>query len=239
MQRPAPAFALLTAIVVAVSAMAAQNVSADTPTTISAQSLDSGPASRMQGDEAMDSAVAAAVIGAVSQQFGENAVSVRLDKVAVDAASIRDRTVSGDGRLQIGGDKQWIPFQFSALYDTVGTSVSYPQLNIGGGAGGMQAIAVDSAIAVGLSTNVDSALRHEFQDQPVELAIERVMASDVGTRYLQVSATGTADFGAEGTTPARVQGLYDRDTSQWLRVSYELGTTSNWADRPATTVAAR
>ena len=238
MQRPAPAFALLTALVVAVSAMAAQNVSADTPTTISAQSLDTRPASRMEGDEAMDSAVAAAVIGAVSQQFGENAVSVKLDTVAVDAASIRDRTVSGDGRLQIGGDLQWIPFQFSALYDTVGTSVSYPQLNIGGG-GELLSIAGNSTIAMALSTRVDAALRSEFQDQPVDLVMERVMTSAVGTRYLQVSATGTADFGAEGTTPAQVQGLYDRGTSQWLRVSYELGTTSNWADRPSTPVASR
>ena len=238
MQRPAPAFVLLTAIVVAVSTMAAQNVSADTPTTISAQSLDTRPASRMEGDEAMDSAVAAAVIGAVSQQFGENAVSVKLDKVAVDAASIRDRTVSGDGRLQIGGDLEWIPFQFSALYDTVGTSVSYPQLNIGGG-GAMLSIAGNSKIAMALSTRVDAALRSEFQDQPVDLVMERVMTSDVGTRYTQVSATGTADFGAEGTTPAQVHGLYDRATSQWLRVSYELGTTSNWADRPSTAVASR
>jgi hypothetical protein len=238
MHRPAPAYALLTAIVIAVTAMGAQNVSADTPTTIRAQSLDTRPASRMEGDEAMDAAVAAAVIGAVSQQFGDTEVAVKLDKVAVDAASPRDRTVSGDGRLQIGGDPEWIPFQFAALYDTVGTSVSFPQLKIGGGPE-VQSLAGGSKIAMALAAQVDAALRSEFQGQPVDLVMERITSSAVGTRYLKVQGTGTADFGAEGATAAQVDALYDRSNGQWLRVSYELGTTSNWADRPSTSVAAR
>jgi len=236
MYRPAPAFALLTAIVIAVTALGAQSVAADTPTTIRGHSLDTRPASRIEGAEAMDGAVAAAVIGAVSQQFGEAEVAVKLDKVAVDAASIRDRTVSGDGRLQIGGD--WIPFQFAALYDTVGTSVSYPQLKIGGGTDA-QSIAGNSKIAMALSTRVDAALRSEFPQQPVGMVMERVTTSAVGTRYLQVRGTGTADFGVEGTTSAQVEALYDRRNGQWLRVDYELGTTSNWADRSSTPVAAR
>lgn len=238
MRRPAPAFALLTAVVIAVAAMGAQDVSADTPLVIRAQALDTQPNSRIEGDEAMDGAVAAAVIGAVSQQFGESKVAVKLDTVAVDAASIRDRTVSGNGRLQIGGNAEWIPFQFAALYDTVATTVSYPRLKVGGGAD-VQAIAGDSAIAMAFSSKVDAALQGEFQDQSVELVLERITTSAVGTHYLQVKGTGTADFGAEGTTAAQVEALYDRSNGQWLRVAYELGTTSNWADRPSTPVAVR
>lgn len=238
MHRSTPAFALLTAIVVAVTAMAAQDVSAGTPTMIHAQSLDSRPASRMEGDEAMDAAVAAAVIGAVAQQFGETEVAVKLDQVAVDAASLRDRTVSGDGRVQLGGDPVWIPFQFAALYDTVGTTVSYPQLKIGGGADA-QSLAGNSTIALALSSQVDAALRNEFPQQPVEMVMERFTTSAIGTRYLRVKGTGTADFGVEGTTAAQVEALYDRSKRQWLRVSYELGTTSNWADRPSKPLAAR
>lgn len=238
MHRPGPAFALLTAIVVAAGAMGAQSVSADTPTTIHAQSLDNRPASRIEGDEAMDAAVAAAVIGAVSQQFGETQVAVKLDKVAVDPASLLDRTVSGDGRLQIGSDLEWVPFQFAALYDTVGTSVSYPQLKIGGD-GSAQSVAGNSKIAKGLATKVDAALRSEFPQQPVEMVMERVTTSAVGTRYLRVQGTGTADFGVEGTTAAQVEALYDHTNGRWLRVDYELGTTSNWADRPSTSVAVR
>ena len=181
MHRPAPAFALITAIVVAVSAMAAQNVSADTPKTISAQSLDTRPASRMEGDEAMDGAVAAAVIGALSEQFGTTAVAVKLDTVAVDAASLRDRTVSGNGRLQLDGDVDWIAFQFAALYDTANTSVSYPQLKIGGGAT-TRSLTGESDISMSLATKLDSALRSEFPEQPVAMVLDRVTTSGVGTR---------------------------------------------------------
>ena len=71
MHRSAPVFALLTSAVIAVTAMGAQSVSADPPLAIRAQSLDTRPESRMEGDEAMDGAVAAAVIGAVAKQFDE------------------------------------------------------------------------------------------------------------------------------------------------------------------------
>lgn len=236
MRRPASVFALLTSAAIAVSAMSVQSVSADTPTTIRGQSLDTRPASRVEGDEAMDGAVAAAMVGAVAKQFGEQQVAVKLDKVAVAPTSPRDRTVSGDGRLQIGSDLAWIPFQFSALYDTVGTTVSYPRLKIGGALDG-QEIAEDSKIALALSDKVDAALRTEFPEQPVKMVMEHVTTSAFGSRYLRVTGVGTADFGVEGTTAAQVEALYDRRNGQWLRVAYELGTTSNWADYPAKPVA--
>lgn len=238
MYRPARTLALLAAIVIAVTQMGARDTSDDSRATIRAHSLDSRPASRIDGNEAMDATIAAAVIGAVSQQFGDNAVSVKLDKVAVDAASLRDRTVSGDGRLQIGGAADWIPFQFVASYDTVETTVSYPQLKLGSHSAG-RLIAGNSNIATTLATKVDAALRAEFPEQPVQMVMERVTTNAIGARYLQVRGTGTADFGREGTTAAQVEALYDSSNKQWLRVSYELGTTSNWADRPAKPVAAR
>lgn len=233
MHRSVPVFALLASAVIAVTAMGAQRVSADPPATIRAQALDTQPASRMEGDEAMDGAVAAAVIGAVSRQFGEHEVAVKLDKVAVAPASLRDRTVSGDGRLQIGGDPEWIAFQFAALYDTVGTTVSYPQLKIGGSLDGQQPVAGNSKIAVSLANKVDIALRNEFPQQPVDMVMEHVTTSAAGKRYLQVRGVGTADFGAEGATAAQVEALYDRHSGQWLRVDYELGATSDWADSVA------
>ncbi|MGH8075807.1 MAG: hypothetical protein ACREPE_00560 [Lysobacter sp.] len=184
----------------------------------------------------MDAAVAAAVIGAVVAQFDEREVTVTLDKVAVEPASVRDRAVSGEGRLQIGGDLEWIPFKFSTLYDTIGTTVTYPRLKIGGAPDGRE-IAADSKMAVGLSAKVDAALREEFPQQPVELVMEHVTTMAVSKRYLQVNGVGTADFGADGATAAQVEALYDRRNGQWVRVDYELGTTSNWADDDAKPVA--
>lgn len=222
--------------VIAVTALGAPLVFADPAVTIHAQSLDTRPESRREGAEAMDAAVAAAVIGAVAEQFGEHDVAVKLDKVAVNPASVRDRAVSGDGRLQIGGDLDWIAFEFSALYDTVATTISYPQLKLGGAPGGQQ-IAGNSKIALALSDKVDAALRNEFPQQPVEMLLQYITTSPAGNRYLQVNGVGTVDFGVEGTTAAQVEALYDRRNSQWLRLDYELGTTSNWADRPAASVA--
>lgn len=229
MYRSAPVFALLTSAVIAVMAMGTQSVSADAPTTIQATSLDSRPESRMEGDDAMDAAVAAAVIGAMVEQFDEQEVTVTLDQVAVDPASVRDRTVSGEGRLQIGDEKDWIPFKFSALYDTVATSVSYPRLNIGGTPEGRE-VAAESTMAIALSDKVDAALHEEFPEQAVAVLMEHVTTMPVGKRYLQVNGVGTADFGTEGTTAAQVEALYDRKNGQWLRVDYELGTTANWAE---------
>lgn len=232
MYRSAPVFALLTSAVIAVTAMGPQTVSADLPTAIQAKSLDTRPESRMEGDDAMDAAVAAAVIGAMVEQFDEQEVTVTLDQVAVDPASVRDRTVSGEGRLQIGdeGDENdWIPFKFSALYDTVATSVSYPRLNIGGAPKGRE-VAAESKMAVALTDKVDAALHEEFPDQSVALLMEHVTTVPVGNRYLRVNGVGTADFGKEGTTAAQVEALYDRRNGQWLRVDYELGNTANWAE---------
>lgn len=229
MYRSAPVFALLTSAVIAVTVMGTQSVSADSPTAIQAKSLDTRPESRMEGDDSMDAAVAAAVIGAMVEQFDEQEVTVTLDQVAVDPASVRDRTVSGEGRLQIGDEKDWIPFQFSALYDTDATTVSYPRLKIGGAPQGTE-IAAESKVAVALSDKVDAALHEEFPQQPVAVLMEHVTTMPVGKRYLQVKGVGTADFGKEGTTAAQVEALYDRRTEQWLRVDYELGTTANWAD---------
>ena len=72
------------------------------PNWVHAQARDTAPDSRIEGDQSMDAAVAAAVIGAVATEFGERKVEVRLDEVAVMPASIRDRTITGEGRLRIG-----------------------------------------------------------------------------------------------------------------------------------------
>ena len=208
------------------------------PLEIEAKALDNRPESRVEADQAMDGAVAASVIGAISTQFGERKVAVKLDDVAVQPASVRDRSVSGHGRLQIGGDTSWIPFQFDVLYDTVTASVSFPAITLGD-ADAAREVALDSGIARELGRRADDALDHEFAQQPVQLVVNRVTTTDAGERYVLVEALGIADFAAEGTTPTQVEALYDRKTGEWLRLDYELGTTSNWADERDPSVAVR
>lgn len=234
-QRPALltfASALIVACGLLSSNVVARDAEAGTALEIHARALDSQPQSRIEADQAMDGAVAASVIGAISTQFGERDVAVRLDEVAVQPASIRDRSVSGAGQLRIGDDPSWIPFHFDVLYDTRTASVSYPAITLGDGDGDSgHEIALDSAIARALGQRVDTALDREFAQQPVQLVVGRATTLEAGTRFLLVEALGTADFADEGVVPAQVQALYDRKTGEWLRVDYELGTTSNWSDR--------
>lgn len=192
-----------------------------------AQASDRAPASRVEGDQAMDDAVATAVIAAIERQFGEDRVGVRLDRVAVKPASIRDRTVDGHGRVQLGRDRAWIPFRFEALYDTETTAVSQPRLVLGEAQPGNE-LAPDSDIAQALAQRVDRALGDEFAQQPFDLVIDRVATSRAGERLVQVRGTGTVDFGPEGATAARIDALYDPVEARWLRVDYELGATANW-----------
>lgn len=204
----------------------------------------STPQSRMEGDMAMDSAVAAAVIGAVSRQFGERRIEVKLDSVSVQPASLRDRSVSGQGRILIGdsdaaADDNWIPIQFAALYDTRSASVSRPALVIGDGSATAGQLALDAPLALEFGARIDAALAEEFQQQPAQMIVDRITTTPAGVRYLQVSALGTADFAAEGSTAAQIDALYDRKTGEWVRVNYELGTTSNWSTEDAEAVAAR
>jgi len=238
MRLSAPVFAVLTSAVIAVTAMGSQNAAAVAPLAIQAQALETRPQSRMEGDEAMDNAVAAAVIGAVAKQFGEQQVAVKLDQVAVKPASPRDRSVNGEGRLQLGGEAEWIPFEFSVMYDTVATEVTYPQLKIGGQVAG-NAIAADSKVALALTARVDAALRSEFDGQQVGITFDRVATKTIGKRFLHVTGSGSADFGAEGATPAHVEAVYDHSNDKWMHVAYELGTTSNWADNGAQPIAMR
>lgn len=232
------AMALLVAGGLMTTAMAAAPGQAPPAVEVQGQALAAAPQSRIEGNQAMDGAVAAALIGAISSQFGAHSIGVKLDRVAVAPASLRDRSVSGEGRLRIGDGESWIPFRFDAQYDTRTAGVNYPYLIIGD-TGAAEPVALDSDIAIALDDRVGQALAREFAEQRAQLVIDRVTTAKAGQHYLRVEAQGTADFAGEGSTAARVQALYDRRTGEWLRVDYELGATSNWAGQKLPTVAVR
>ncbi|AXK71796.1 hypothetical protein DWG18_05515 [Lysobacter sp. TY2-98] len=184
------------------------------------------PTARVEAREQVDDAIAAAVIGSITRQFDTSDVVVQLGTVHVRPASIQDRQVTGDGRLRIDGQGDWIPFRFAAMYDTASTEVTYPQLELGGGAG--KTVAAGSSLATSLDQQITKALHDEFQSQPVKWTPNAVKATDVG-RFVRIDGAGLVDFGAEGSTPAQVQGLYDAKAHRWVRVHYELGPGSEWS----------
>ena len=158
-------------------------------------------------------------------------MSIKLDKLDVQPSSIRDRIVSGEGRLRIGGDEDWIGFRFRTLYDTSLGNASYPDLTLGGISTSEREVPNDSLLVRQLDENVVGLLGKEFGNQAVRLQLDRITTVEAGKRYLRISASGIADFGREGTTPAQVEALYDRRDNAWLRVNYELGSAANWSSR--------
>lgn len=210
----------------------------DAPLDVGAVALGAGAHSRAEGAMAMDGAVAAALIGAIRGQFdSQDTIGIKLDRIRVQPASVRDRQLSGEGRLRIGGD-DWIPFRFEALYDTYATRVSYPYLMLGSTGNG-QRIEVDSRLARALGHRVDRKLALEFAQQSVDLVLDRITAAPAGDRYLTMQALGTAEFAGEGSTAARVRALYDRRNGHWLRVEYELGAGATRARPMPPAVASR
>lgn len=186
------------------------------------------PTTRAEGREAIDAAVAAAVVGSISGQFGERKVEVKLDHVVATPNSLIESDVVGDGRLLIGDADQddWLPFRFACLYDTAAATASAPRLLIGGDAPG-QPLGADSALAVQLREQVQARLRTEFVEQPARFDLDSAAVLEAGKRYSRIEARGIVDFGREGSTPADIHALYDRRDHAWVRVGYELGTTAN------------
>jgi hypothetical protein len=204
-------------------------VSASPPRTVIGTSLRPAPQSRAEGNQAVADATAAALIGAIAGQFAERDVAVKLDKVDVEPAGIIQRDITGQGRLRVGSDAEWIPFRFKALYDTEQASVGYPDLTLGGAEPG-HAVPVGSALGRALSAQVDHRLHAEFGSQPSQFAADSIQSVPAGASYVRIDAIGTADFGPEGKTSAGIHALYDPRTQQWLRLTYELGGTANRVD---------
>jgi hypothetical protein len=175
------------------------------------------------GSDAIDGAVAGVLVGTLTEQFGDRNVSIMLDKVSLQPSSIRDRIVSGEGRVKIGGDDDWIGFRFSTLYDTSVGSAAYPDITLGGITSGEREVPNDTALIRQLDDNVVGRLSKEFSGQAVRLQLDHITTVEAGKRYLRINASGIADFGRDGTSPAQIEALYDRHAKSWLRMNYELG----------------
>lgn len=185
--------------------------------------VPASPAAATGVSDTMDGAVAGVLIAALAEQFGGRSVSIMLDKVSVQQASIRDNTVSGQGRARIDGDEEWIGFRFSTLYDTAFNSAAWPEITLGGVTSQERDMPNDPMLVRQLDERVVQRLGQEFAEQAVRLQLDRISTVEAGSHYLRIDASGIADFGPEGTSSARIEALYDLRDRAWLRVDYELG----------------
>lgn len=200
----------------------------DAPAPVVARAVAAPVETRPHVGDAMNDALAAAVIGSISRQFDTADVTVQLGNVDVLPTSERDRELRGAGRLRIGGDPQWIDFRFAALYDTQALEVTLPRLQLGA-APVRSAGAADAGLARSLQAHVAQALGEEFSGQPVSWTQATTSVAPGGARFAHVRGSGVADFGVEGRVGASVDALYDRRTGRWLRVDYALGESPEQA----------
>lgn len=210
----------------AIAAQQTPTASPAVPAGVVARAADAAPESRVEAEQAMDAAVAAALIGAISEQFGERRIDVKLQRLDSTAVNLIDSRLTGVGELRLGPDSDWIPMQFSALYDSVGTVVMHPKLTIGRDSTPVQALQSDSALARSLGDEVQRRLNSEFGDQHVALTLSDVQLRPLNDRFSRLHANGLAGFDGEGSAQAAIQAVYDNHTREWVQVNYELGASS-------------
>jgi len=178
------------------------------------------------GDEAMDNAVAAVVVAALAEQMNTQAIAVNIDSFDVRISNVRDRVVSGLGRMRVGEDADWIGFRYSTVYDTTFRSAGYPELTIGGVSAGEREVPNDAMLVRQLEDKVAAELDKQFGNRASRLQLDRISTVEGGKRLLRISAQGIADFGINGSTPIRIEALFDQVANAWQRVNYELGAAA-------------
>lgn len=177
-------------------------------------------------DQALDDAVASVVVVALTEQFDGQSVSVEIDSHDVEVTGARERLVSGQGRLRLGTGDDWIAFGYRTLYDTLSGNASYPAITMGGAGGAERSVPNDATLIRQLDDRVAAALSKELGGKPVWLQLDSIETFESGERYVRIQAAGLADFGVDGSTPARLEALYDRKKDAWLRLDYQLGRDS-------------
>jgi len=200
--------------------------------SVTGKALAPPPQSRAEAVVAIDDATAAALIGAISSQFGERAVQVRLGEVRATSAGIVQRDLHGTGQLQLGRDPVWIPFRFRALYDTEQASVGSPTLTLGEGTPS-HVLARNDAVAKALADEVGRRLHREFTQQATDIRLDDVRSAPAGAGYLRLEANGTALFGGDGRAATRIRALYDPRNGDWLQLNYDLGTAGTESGTPS------
>jgi hypothetical protein len=178
-----------------------------------------------QPDQSLQDAVASVVVVALTEQFDGRVISVKIDDYNVTISSARERLVSGRGTVEMGAQgSDAVSFTYRTLYDVVDAHAGYPSITVSGFPGGGERLVPNDARLIGqLDERVAAALSGELGGKQVWLQLDQIESYESGGRYVRINASGLADFGVDGRTPARVEALYDRSGDAWLRVNYALG----------------
>lgn len=175
------------------------------------------------GDETLDNAVAAVVVASLTELMDTQTIEANIESFDVRVASVRDRVVSGQGRMRVADDAEWIGFRYSTVYDTTFKSAGYPEVTVGGVSAGEREVPNDATLVRQLEDRVAVELDKQFGERTARLQLDDITTVEGGKRLLRITAAGIADLGLNGSTPVRIEALYDQVANHWQRVNYELG----------------
>lgn len=187
------------------------------------------PDAGARASDPLQDAVASVVVVALTEQFDGKAIAVNIDDYHVQVSGARERTVSGRGTVSIGSDAaaSEIAFDYRTLYDTVTGNAAYPAIAISKMGGSSERLVPNDASLIGqLDERVSSVLSKELGGKQVWLQLDSIETFESGQRYVRINAEGIADFGIEGSAPARIEALFDNSQKIWLRLNYQLGSGS-------------
>lgn len=183
------------------------------------------PQTRMEAEDAIDAVVAGSIIGAIVSSFDEAHVQVKLDDVHLDPLDLEQSQASGSGYVKLGRDKDaaWVPFRYTALYDTLDHSASVPRIEIGGAHNTIALTGTEPAsVAQVLAIGMNQRLHKEFGQQQPTVQLETIALAKLDADHASVLAEGIVNFGVEGTAIAQIQALYDTRSNRLLRLDYRL-----------------
>lgn len=175
-------------------------------------------------DERAQAAVAAVLVATLGERFHEPMLEVRLGQAGIESIGPREQVVSGSGQLRFDGDDDgWFSFAYRSLYDPVHGGAGYPEVELGGDEGGGERFVPNDARLV---AELETRLVDEFESWPgagrVFLQFDDISSLQTGERFLLIEASGLADFGSGGRTPARVEALYDLQARAWRSIEHTL-----------------
>lgn len=191
-------------------------------------------------DEQARAAVAAVLVATLGEAFGEDMLELKLDEALVDVAGPRDHVVHGVGEVRFAGTgaDDWLAFRYQTRYDPVFSSAGYPEIHLGadGEGDGERYVPNDALLLAELEARIAADLEGRPGAGRVFLQLDDVTSLQSGSRFMHIEASGLADFGPGGRTPARVDALYDLHRGAWLGIAHELAPNIQAHDGGGTAV---
>lgn len=177
---------------------------------------------------ALSDAIAGPLVRALSEQFGNRAVDMWLEAIAVQDLDARASAISGTGGVLVDGGSDKVGFRFHVPYDNRRRRAGYPAVSIGGVAAGERDLPNDGRLIRHLESDMAKALARRFRKPSTWLRLDAIATVEGGNRFLRINAEGMAyvDRNDPGA-PVVLQAIYDRIGNAWVRIEYELGGGSH------------